>query len=178
MSINAMTNESLKLSGEFREAAKAITKAPDDQLKARGAIEEAAQDNNVTSYLEALVKYIPTESITLYIATVAATPAIQVELPWFTERRLYWIFVVLTPVLLLLLYMGKRRTVNLPAWPSLKEFPWWNLVAATIAFAVWATAIPGNGLFESDTGGVLAGLLALLISTVLNILSAIFQKST
>jgi len=178
MSINAMTNESLRLSGQFREAAEETTTATEDQLKKRGAIEKAAQDNNVTSYLEALVKYIPTESITLYIATVAATPAIQSEWLWFTEGSLYWIFVVLTPVLLLLLYMGKRRTVNLSAWPPLNEFPWWNTIAATIAFAIWATAIPGNGLFESDTGGVLAGLLALFVSTVLNILSAIFQKST
>lgn len=179
MSINAMTNEALKLSGEFREAAiEQTTRVPEATRQARGSIDVAAQDNRVTSALDALVKYIPTESITLYIATVAATPAIQLEWPWFTEQRLYWIFVALTPVLVLLIYMGKRRTVNLPPWPPLKEFPRWNTFAATIAFAAWATAIPGNGLFESDTGGVLAAVLALFISTLLNLLSAIFQSRT
>ena len=178
MSINAMTNEGLVLSGEFNEAAKETANVSEDRLGARGAVEEAAQDNKVTSALDALVKYIPTESITLYIATVAATPAIKSQWAFVTDMGLYWTFVVLTPVLVLLIYMGKRRTVNLSPWPSLREFPAWNMVAATIAFAAWATAVPENGLLEGATGGALAAILALIISTVLNLLSSIFQTDT
>src|ERR1700674_3441348 len=93
--------------------------------------------------LDGLVKYIPTESITLYVAATAAMSSFTATFPFLTPYWLYWGFVVLTPILFLLIYIGKRRSQNLSALPQqVTNWPWWKFIASTIAFMVWALASP------------------------------------
>jgi hypothetical protein len=120
------------------------------------------------------VKYIPTESITLYGAATAAMSSITSAFPSMTAGRLYWGFVVLTPILFLLIYMGKRRSQNLPVIPeTIGGWPWWKLIASTIAFMVWALAIPP--LVSTDGGKVVAAFGALLVSTILTLVAGVVE---
>lgn len=129
--------------------------------------------------LAGLTKYIPTESLTLYVATVSSLQAIEDVAPWFTGQIAYTIFVAITPLLMLILFLRTfavaKQNWKLP--PAL--WPWWRMTASTIAFAVWALAVPGNPLIDagSATGGVVAGLAAVFVSTILNLVAPFFERS-
>jgi uncharacterized membrane protein YhaH (DUF805 family) len=129
--------------------------------------------NNI---LANLTKYIPTESVTLYVATVSAQGVLKNY--GFTPSCVYMFFVYLTPLLLLILFL-QHLAIAKKNWKiSPREWPWWKMVASTIAFAGWALAIPGNPVFSPDsaTGGVIAGLIALFVSTFLSIFDPFFDK--
>jgi hypothetical protein len=124
--------------------------------------------------LDSLVRYIPTESVSLYVAAAAAISSISATFPWITPYSLYLIFIVLTPILFVLIYIGKRRSQSLPSLPAdLKEWPWWKLFASTFAFAVWALAIPP--LVATDPGKIVAAFGALLVSTLLSLVGAVVE---
>jgi hypothetical protein len=126
--------------------------------------------------LDGLVKYIPTESVTLYVAAAAAISSITATFPFVTPYSLYWGFVVLTPILFLLIYVGKRRSQKLRVFPeNLKEWPWWKLIASTIAFMVWALAVPP--LVTADAGKIIAAFGALLVSTLLSLVGGVVESS-
>ncbi len=69
---------------------------------------------------------------------------------------------------------GKKWRISVGNWP------WWKLIASTIAFAVWALAVPNNPIIplNSAAGGVLAGFAALFVSTILNFVAPFFEKSS
>ncbi len=136
---------------------------------------EADENNMVTGSLNLLVKYIPTEVITLYVATLSATPALQEVFPRVQTGDIYWGFTIITPLLLFLVYVNKRATAGLTPVPTAQEWPWWKLFAATVAFMVWALAVPGNPYVSGDTAAVLAALGAVFISMILNLLEPVFE---
>ncbi len=139
---------------------------------------EADQNNAVTGSLNLLVKYIPTEVITLYVATLSAAPALQDVFPRMQTRDIYWAFTIVTPLLLLLVYINKRVTSGLTPLPSdRRDWPWWKLIAATLAFMVWALAVPGNPYVSGETAAVIAALGAVFISMILNLLEPLFERT-
>ena len=127
--------------------------------------------------LAGLTKYIPTESITLYVAAVSSLPALKETV--VTATNTYWFFVCLTPILLLLLFLGHLANAGKDWKISVAHWPWWKIVASTVAFSVWALAVPGNPLNFTDSAmsGVIAGFAALFVSTFLNILTPFFEKT-
>jgi hypothetical protein len=66
------------------------------------------RDTTTSNALDSLSRYIPTEIVTLYVATLSAMAALMATLTLVTDVKLYWFFAVLTPVLLLLILAGKR----------------------------------------------------------------------
>jgi hypothetical protein len=164
MSVNTVTDGALTRSREFRAAAR------QDQIQP----EQAAQNNSVANTLSALAKYIPTEVVTLYIAAVAASTALQSQWAFITPARLYWFFVIFTPLFVLLTYIGKRKAaVGLPVWPSsAREWPWWSMFAPMVAFMAWALAVPDNGILDD---GVIGAFLALFVSILLTTLEPLFS---
>jgi hypothetical protein len=168
MSLNSLTNDELRRERMMEPATAAArpVEVAADTVPPRAAEE----DNKVTSALEIL-----TESITLYVAAVSAAPAIaSITGGKVTGVILYWGFAVLTPLLLLLVLMSKRASDGQPPVP--KRWPWWKLVAATIAFLVWALAVPNNPYVQGDAAAVVAGFGAILISSVLSLLEPIFDR--
>src|SRR5450759_3828699 len=137
MSINSMTNDELRRRNEFRRQAviqSPIAKdlsMPVPPATTRAATEIALQDNTVSTAISSLVKYIPTEVVTLYVAALSATPVVRSAIPTFDTRVTYWGFTFITPLLLLLVYASKRASSGLPALPIVKELPWWKMCAAT-----------------------------------------------
>ena len=129
------------------------------------------------SALAGLSKYIPTESVTLYVAAVSAQSALAGLIPWLTATVTYWIFVVLTPIICFLLWarqVANAKKENKDFKVSLlspKSWPWWKMIASTIAFLVWALAVPGNPIMPpgSEAGGVVAAFAAIFVSTILSL---------
>lgn len=137
---------------------------------------DADQNNTVTGSLNLLVKYIPTEVITLYVATLSAAPALQDLFPSLRTSDIYWGFTIVTPLLLFLVYVNKRATSGLTPVPDKSEWPWWKLFASMIAFMVWALAVPGNPYVSGETAAVVAALGAVFISMILNLLEPLFER--
>lgn len=131
-----------------------------------------------SNVLAGLTKYVPTESITLYVATVSAQGVLKDY--GLTSSFAYWFFVFFTPVLLLLLFFNElasaKKEWNIPP----RNWPWWKIVASSIAFAAWALAVPGNPLIPPQSAnaaaGALAALAALFVSTILNLFAPLFEK--
>lgn len=136
-----------------------------------------AGDTSPDNAASMLVKYIPTESITLYVATMSALPALKNVKEGLTEWHIYFFYGVCTPVIFALILFGQLKAKKL-ALKSVLDYPWWKTVAATIAFFFWALAVPGEPNIKGDTSGVVAGLAALLGSTLLSLLDPLLDTTS
>ena len=144
----------------------------------------------VANALERLVGFIPTEtvvlfwlavpgadSLTAFLAKKAGKPIPDPAITTDIDCWVFWILVALTPILLLLAYLSRLRSARQP-WPLAKSWPWWKAAAATIAFPVWAMAVPGNP-FVTDPGLLMAvWVVAALVSMVLGLLDPIIAPPT
>jgi hypothetical protein len=130
--------------------------------------------DHVGNALSALIKYVPTEVITLYVATVAAREAIEMTIPSFSPMFIYWTFVVITPMLFLLLFLSRLQVEKQPI-PPFRAWPLWRMIAATIAFGVWALAIPNNPYIHGPAAAAVSGVGALFVSMVLSLLDPFFE---
>ena len=146
-----------------------------DAAEKSGALVQPPLKDDV---LAGLTKYIPTESVTLYVAAVSSLPALKEV--GITSPIAFWFFICLTPVLMLLLFLRQLALAGKDWNISAAQWPWWRIIASTVAFAVWALAVPGNPLnfVDSAVSGVIAGFAALFVSTFLNILAPFFEKVT
>lgn len=122
---------------------------------------------------EQLVRYLPTETITLFVAAMAALATRPDDAPgWLDRWTFYWLFAGFTPLLFLALaYLKQREAEQGSGQPPAPFRPhWWPPTAAFIAFLVWALSIQGlldAGTME-DWGGLIA-FGALSVSTVLSL---------
>jgi hypothetical protein len=132
-----------------------------------GALDAAPPQS--PSGFEMLTRYIPTETITLYVGAMAAKDDLAKLLG--VENAIwpiYWTFAVLTPVLLLLLMLSRHKTSG--STESFKPH-WWPLLAAFLAFLVWAMSVPGHP--AADAYKALPAFAALLLSVFLSLLDPI-----
>lgn len=163
-----MSLNSLAVSYVARELpqGKSLSAASDDAV--------GPKEQDVQNALSALVEYIPAETITLYIAVIASLPVLMKTIPGLTATKIYGFFGLLTPLLFSLIYIGKRRAAGKPPLPELKCWPYWPMIAATIAFLAWGVAVPDGPFLTSESGRVLGGLLAIIVSTLLGVLGRVF----
>lgn len=132
-------------------------------------------DRQPPNPFQSLVKYIPAESTTLYLASASAGEALVNTFSFFTPMVAYWSFVVLTPILFMLILAGQRRSKNLSAFPKLRKLPYWKLFASTTAFAVWGLAVPTNPYSTNAYRGATFAFMAVVVSTILGMLEGIFE---
>jgi len=190
VSISAMTNVAVS-----RRTDDLGTGARGERRTARetavSTADEPATQSPATAALKSIAAYIPTEIITLYVATLAVlaasepstgAPAAEAGRTGGTIANsaglvAFWIFIVLTPVVVWLVYAAKVRNANkaLPKRP--KTWPWWEMISASIAFATWAYAMPNSVFtrFEWYTTA-LGGLAVLIVSTALGLVAPIVQR--
>ena len=175
MSISSLATRALTRSQDYRDlvarSAVALPSAPSGD-------EEGTKTKVAADGINKLIQYIPTESVTLYVAAMAAAPAIRANWPSITPHTIYWVFGPLTPVLVFLILMRKRKSQGLKAIPSLSIWPWWEMIAALIAFLIWALAVPGGPYMQGQTQGVIAGFLAIFVSTILSLVEPLFAPAT
>ena len=146
-----------------------------DAAAKSGAIIQPPLNDDV---LAGLTKYIPTESVTMYVAAISSLMALQGT--GLTTAIAYWFFICFTPVLMLLLFLRQLAIAGKDWKISASQWPWWRIIASTVAFSVWALAVPGNPLNFADAtvSGVVSALAALFVSTLLNLLTPFFESVT
>src|SRR5690349_15665649 len=81
----------------------------DERANVRAIVQPVAAESPIrktpaSTALDGLVKYIPTETVTLYVAATAAISNLTSAFPSLTAFGLYWGFVVLTPIFFILIY--------------------------------------------------------------------------
>jgi len=124
-----------------------------------------------------IVAYIPSEILVTYVALVAAIQSAR-SVGHTGEWIAFWLFLVLSPSVCWVLYATKLRHGGsaLPLHP--KVWPHWPMVAATIAYAVWAYTLPATPFASFSWYQPAVGTVALLLVTMLlGLLAPMFQPT-
>lgn len=133
---------------------------------------------SATSALSAIAAYIPTEVVTVYVAVLATIGVTQPQGsgPAYTPVAVYATFLVLTPVVVWGLYASRAVSAGKRIPRSLRSWPKWEMVAATLAFAAWGAAMPSSPLgIIPGFMPALAGVVALVLSLLIGVFSPIFS---
>lgn len=184
MSITSLVDKELRADTEFQEAALRHVGIDTTNLgpTARPVVQDGAASisldtGKASDAINKLVGYIPTETTTLYVAASSVQAALNEIWPKLGQATFYWLFTVLTPLALLAVYAGKRASVGQAAFPPVAKWPWWRMIAATIAFLVWALAVPGHpAIGDSAVKKVVAAFGAILVSAILSLLEPIVKQ--
>jgi hypothetical protein len=150
-----------------------------EQLAIAGVSPQSGQTQSdasaVQQALTLIVGYIPTEIVVTYVAVVAAIES------GATGSRVgqwvaFWFFLALSPSLCWVLYATNLRTQGRTTPINPKQWPRWPMVAATIAFAVWAYTLPETPFLGFSWYQPAVGTAALLTVTMLfGLLSPLLQ---
>jgi len=133
-------------------------------------------DDAITSALGTLVTYFPTEINVLYTAVVAAV-ASAADSPLATQWVAFFVVLVLTPVSVWFVYATRVRNSGGQLPVSVRVWPIAEMVTATIAFAIWAGALPGSPLQRiPGYTAALAGVVVLAGTAVLGWIAALLQR--
>jgi hypothetical protein len=124
---------------------------------------------------ELLTKYIPTESITLYIAAMSSLPFIQKGFPFFTSYIFYWFFAIITPLIYLSVSYTKFKQSKKEGLLNKYNLPIWDMFASLVAFLCWALAVPGGPYLNSESGGILASFAALFMAYILGLIDGFIK---
>lgn len=139
---------------------------------------ETTSQDKVTQALEIVMAYVPTEILTLYVATVAAlqSDAAKPTLgPWLA----FGAFLIATPVVVWLIYAAKfkARTDKLPWKPS--DWPKWEMISAIIGYLAWAYALPSTPFRELDWySSSVAGILVMMTAAMLGLLTPLIHPES
>ena len=170
MSINSMTNAA---------AAGMPATAPAGGVAA--ATNGNLSRNDVNTALNVLFGYIPTEVLTLYVATLGALhqPTSQPIQPIMADWIAFFAFLAFTPTVVWLVYGAKLKAASKPLPLSFGAWPVWEMFAATVAYLVWTFALPNSPFTrygETWYSAALSGIAVLVSSTVLGLLAPFFQR--
>lgn len=180
MSAVAMANVALRRRKDYPDADSvrvgSAGVADAAEANAGAGIESSVTTNSpVTSALSAITAYIPTEVLTLYVAGVAVflSPDEASGSPDYANAwRVFWFFLAFTPIVTWLVYAAKARSANLSL--GLKTWPYWEMIAGTIGFAVWAAAFPNTPFADRAWySSPVAGFAVLLVTSLLALISAV-----
>ena len=131
--------------------------------------------SDVTAFLKTATTYIPTEVVTVYVALTNAIEHRGCGSPSLVAAFL--LFLLATPALVLVVYASRLHADKRPApWP-LRQWPVFEMVAATVAFVAWALALSVNPVaacpwFSTAVAGV--GLVG--VTAILGVAAPLFQK--
>jgi RsiW-degrading membrane proteinase PrsW (M82 family) len=190
MSINAMTNAAIGRRRDFEpanevpknltEIAQAANAVPAlaPGVQPAGAPRAAAPPSVVNTALQTLTTYIPTEVLTLYVATVAALDSSIIPKNGPHNWLPFFIFLVGTPLIAWLAFATKVKSAGRPIPWNPSTWPMWEMSAAAIAFAVWAFALPDTPFlqFEKWYSKPIAGLAVTVVSYGLGALGPLMQR--
>lgn len=145
------------------------------------------QSAELKTALTNLARFIPTETVTIYLAAVSAVAAITQSIgkepmvaandKWivdiFNQTFIYWVTaIVITPTIFLLIRAISQAKQNKK---SFADFPYWKLTASVIAFLIWGLAIPNNPYTESHIAQFAFAFLAIIVSFFLELIDTLFE---
>ena len=187
MSISSMTNVAYR-----RRQDQQVAAAPATPAEVASSTSDATETQSAaTAALTSIATYIPTEVVALYVAALAAVaasnPSIAAEssaasttggsIASSADLVTFWVFVALTPAIVWLVYAAKVRNAGKPVPRAPRTWPWWEMIAATVAFATWAYALPDSPFTRFSWYTTALGTFAVLIvSTLLGLIAPIVQK--
>jgi len=132
-----------------------------------------ASSPQVKTALANIARFIPTETVTIYLGAISAGAAIQSSFPPLSQEVIYWVIgIFLTPLIFFLVWAVERSKLKMPLF---SDFPYWKLTAAVIGFLVWGLAVPGNPYVTSDVAKVATAFAALLVSIFLDLIDQLFE---
>jgi hypothetical protein len=113
-----------------------------------------------TNIANQITRWIPTETITVYVALLAlVAPQAQHSSSLTSRWILFWLMIAANPIVVILLLMAKKQ-------PGDKfPFPWFEMVVASIAFAAWALALPDTPLNSISGYGIQWNAAILTVTT-------------
>jgi hypothetical protein len=186
MSINAMTNAAVARRPDF-EPAGPPPKTLADIARAAGTEptatptagqQPASAAGTLDTALQTVTTFIPTEVLALYVSAVAALGSLHTAEHkdvglWIS----FYTFLVATPLLVWVAFATKLKASNKPIPTAPKRWPVWEMVAATLAFAAWAFALPNTPFsqFTWYSSGI-AGFLILIVSGGLGAVAPLMQR--
>jgi len=110
--------------------------------------------------LSSIGTYIPTEVMATYLAILAAIPTDRGRgVQWL----MFWIFLILTPIVVWLGVAVARQTQGILVKPA-QQWPWWSMIAATVAFAAFVVVLPGSVTRDISWYEPWMGSIAILFS--------------
>lgn len=138
------------------------------------------QTPEIKSALTKIARFIPTETVTIYLGAVSASASVrgsQGSSPFIKAIlepvTVYWLTaLVLTPGIFLLILAIERTKAKKPV---LSEFPYWKLSAAILGFLIWGLAVPGNTFGTSDIEKVVIAFAAILVSIILDLIDQFYE---
>ena len=176
MSVSSMTNVAFARRKDVAPIDKAPTSV--DEIAAAKA-DKAETQSTGSSTLAAIAAYIPTEVLTVYVAVVAAlnpaaTPAASRGAAWAA----FLIFFVFTPVVVWLVYAGKVRRAGKELPAKVRQWPKWEMFAATAAFVAWAFALPDTPFVQfAWYSAAIAAVVVLVVTTGLGLVAPVVSQS-
>jgi hypothetical protein len=137
-----------------------------------------SQGSMILAAMSSIVSYIPIEIVTVYVAVSAAIS--EPASPCRTGQWVsFWVFLALTPITLWALYAARLRASGASLQLDPTRWPWPELIASTVAYALWAFALPGTpfaGLSWYRPG--LAGAVLLVGTLVLGLGAPLFARAS
>jgi hypothetical protein len=138
----------------------------------------AAEQSAAAGHAEILLRLIPTEIIGAYIALLSVLAFKQPVDCQSSYSGRWWLFgltVGLTPAVVALIYLGTAKRAG-------QKFKWsviaFDMVAATIAFAAWASALPSTPFGNLCQWHPGYGTAAVIVTAVfLPLLAPVFSPS-
>ncbi len=114
-----------------------------------------------TNIVNQITRWIPTETITVYVALLALVAPVAAHSPSYASRWvLFWLMTAANPVVVILLVMAKKQPKDT------FHFPLFEIVIATIAFAAWSFALPDTPLSSISGYGIQWNSAILTVTTI------------
>ncbi|HEV3167018.1 MAG TPA: hypothetical protein VGZ22_23615 [Isosphaeraceae bacterium] len=110
--------------------------------------------------LSSIGTYIPTEVMATYLAILAAIPSDRGHgFQWL----MFWVFLIFTPIVVWLGVAVARQSQGIVVKPA-QQWPWWSMIAATVAFAAFVVVLPGSVTRDISWYEAWMGTVAIILS--------------
>ena len=177
MSVSSMANLALNRRSDFAQKKHSAQKSVTDIEQGKAPPPGTQTSSGAT--LASISAYIPTEVITLYVAAIGALGTSTSGTSTFDVgeggRITFAIFLVLTPIVVWLIYAGKVVAAGKSLPTAYCAWPVWEMVAATISFAVWGAAMP-NSPVAAWIPPAVSAVLIVVVSGLLGLIAPIVQR--
>ena len=147
--------------------------------RAEAASRDQTSETTVSTALRTLTTYVPTETLTLYVALVAAlSPTAGVTETSNTSHWIaFWIFLFFTPLAVWVTFATKLASDKKQLPLRLQYWPKWEMTAGTLAYVAWAAGLPDSPFAQFPWySPSVAGFAVLITSTILGMLAGLFQR--
>ena len=125
-------------------------------------------DSTTSKFIGRLLEFIPGDIVAGYVAVLPFLPVPDESyLPQWTTAS---VFLALAPIIVALGFIRERRLEKKAVW-AWKEWPWFRLAAAPLAFAAWVFALPNSPV--NDFGTVPGWLQSLVLVGTTIVVSAV-----